>query len=252
MVCYSLNVLSPSPFQSFVRYIDTWSSSASSPTSVIVAQNLGRSVQQSQYEDWSSSDESEEAAQALARGVGSLSIDDSNDVRYHGNTSGLQLLMRKGKDVPNQRTSHGGGGQSVSSGDFRPSRYSTFNPRERGGLWHFPPPGLWPPVDPTSSEKRSNSASSTPYLDHTLANGSPIPQDRAHTPGHSDLRPSPPVEDTLPYLEQVVSVTDMPSLEMQERLIFLYFAHVHPILPILHRDEFFEAWDAVRSGSYVI
>lgn len=230
--------------------LETWSSSASSPASVTVVHNMGPPFQHHQYDDGGSSDESEGAAQELARGVGSLSIDDSNDVRYHGNTSGLQLLMRKGKEGAMRRISPSAvDGQPASSGDLAPDGASTFNLRERGGLWHFPPPGLWPPVDAASSEKRSNSASSTPHLNHTVANTSPAAQNSVHSPEPFDLRPSPPVEDKHPYLEQTVSVIDMPTLEVQERLIFLYFAHVHPILPILHRDEFFEAWDASRSGS---
>lgn len=54
------------------------------------------------------------------------------------------------------------------------------------------------------------------------------------------------------YVEQRVTPATLPDVETQRRLIDLYFAHVHPVLPIVDRAQFLESWDAyVRSvGSF--
>lgn len=252
-----------------------------------------------------SSDESE-YAQELAQGVGSLSIDDSNDVRYHGKTSGLHLLMNrtKGKDssqspgssaateqglVGTLQTANSGNNINADAEEADPSSPSTAkaNTRERGGLWHFPPPGVWPPVDPSGSDRRSNSTASTPVLDSAASASAgdlahpgststirkPASSSQLHQHHLSDITgtsasaamsmqyddldnvaesliTTPPIPSlNTPYLEQIVPVQGMPALEEQDRLIQLYFAHVHPMLPILHPDEFFEGWEMIRSSA---
>ena len=34
----------------------------------------------------------------------------------------------------------------------------------------------------------------------------------------------------------------LPSREIQDHLLELYFAHVHPFLPVIHKDSFMEAY----------
>ena len=214
------------------------------------------------------SDEGSESAKDLARGIGSLSIDDSHDVRYHGKTSGLHLLMkRKAKDSTFQdstleersaphdhhspestgNTTEGG----VPSGGAR-----KFNTRERGGLWHFPPPGLWPPVDLEGRANQSSTVNVPPSDNSEQSSSTHVPSDR-QTPRdtHSTSQSgSSCVNDAyIPYLEaQPVSEELMPPIHMQERLISLYFTHVHPVLPIIHRNDFLEEWRTSTSTVFVL
>jgi len=136
-----------------------------------------------------------------------------------------------------------------ASGATRP-----FNTRERGGLWHFPPPGLWPLIDFT--EGRANDFSSiNPHPgdggEHSSSTNPPSdpPAPRStHSIGQSSAK-----DTDIPYLEaQPVSEELLPPMFMQERLIGLYFAHVHPVLPIIHQGDFLEAWRTSISTVFVL
>ncbi|THH02019.1 hypothetical protein EW026_g775 [Hermanssonia centrifuga] len=109
----------------------------------------------------------------LAIAVGQLSLNEDEQVRYHGKASGLHLL---------------GAAERLDG-------------RNEGGIWRFPKARVWPPLPPT-----------------------------ARTPTKSE-------EDWANCL---------PSLEMQEHLLELYFTYVHAQLPILHKKAFM---DTFRKGN---
>jgi len=109
----------------------------------------------------------------IAIAIGQLSINEDEQVRYHGKASGLHLL----------------GAQERQDG------------RSEGGIWRFPKARVWPPLPPTL-QTRSKS-------DDEFA-------------------------------------SRLPSVEIQEHLIELYFTYVHAILPIVHKSSFLEAF---RNGN---
>ncbi|KAH9448422.1 hypothetical protein Pst134EA_027733 [Puccinia striiformis f. sp. tritici] len=100
----------------------------------------------------------------LADVVGQLSLDENDEVRYHGRSSGLYLISAS-------------------------QRYKDF-------FWHFPKPGFWP-VAP--------------------------------------IRRSP---TTLYILDLANPIELLPSEEMMNHLLDLYWAFVHPMIPILYKPEF--------------
>ncbi|TDL20640.1 hypothetical protein BD410DRAFT_362130 [Rickenella mellea] len=84
--------------------------------------------------------------------------------------------------------------------------------RNEGGLWHFPQARVWPPVAPYGASVNQGDNVTTSLL---LAQ---------------------PEGD---------AVAKLPSLEVQEHLLDLYFTYVHPFLPIVHKEQF---WEDYRSG----
>jgi hypothetical protein len=50
----------------------------------------------------------------------------------------------------------------------------------------------------------------------------------------------------MSYLEEPVTTNLLPSVDTQRRLIKLYFEHVHPVLPIVFREEVSEGWAALN------
>ncbi|KAF8812811.1 hypothetical protein BYT27DRAFT_7182267 [Phlegmacium glaucopus] len=112
----------------------------------------------------------------LMGAVGQLSLNEDEQVRYHGKASGLHLLGNK---------------ERVDS-------------RNEGGIWRFPKARVWP----------------------ALPSGS----------------------TTLGGEDEYVS--QLPSDQVQERLLDLYFAYVHPSFPVIHKQTFFESYRAgTRSES---
>lgn len=216
-----------------------------------------------------SSEDGSENARDLARGIGSLSIDDSHDVRYHGKASGLHLLVsRKGKETPRDRRSVSP--ESATSRDPNstqqittspdstdPSSSSKANVRERGGLWHFPPPGLWPHIDPSESHGvlLSNNAEALKDEESKPQNASESSLRQSSSDSDAPRRQHRPVvskDISIPYLEERSTMIEaMPKLDAQRVLINLFFAHVHPVLPIIDRDEFFQAWEEMSVAQYV-
>ncbi|KAL0581686.1 hypothetical protein V5O48_000392 [Marasmius crinis-equi] len=112
--------------------------------------------------------------------IGQLSLNEDEQVRYHGKASGLYLLGT------NDRTDE----------------------RNAGGIWRFPRARVWPPV-PRSP----------------LPAASPTPND--------PVRRLPP-----PYI--------------QEKLLDLYFTYVHPVLPVIHKQSFFENLRAFPASSGIL
>lgn len=80
--------------------------------------------------------------------------------------------------------------------------------RNRGGIWHFPKARVWPPAAPVA------------LLNDSLAFD------------HARAVEAEAVERA--------AIARLPSREMQKQLIELYFMHVHPYLPVLHKEEFME------------
>lgn len=54
----------------------------------------------------------------------------------------------------------------------------------------------------------------------------------------------------MPYIETRPTTVDMPDIETQRVLIDLYFTHVDPLLPIIDREEFCQAWEATLAVRY--
>ncbi|KAF8297788.1 hypothetical protein DL93DRAFT_759698 [Clavulina sp. PMI_390] len=237
---------------------EAWSSSASSPASNVtkpqhsqMAYSMGpRSHQDSESEE-------DVSARDLARGIGSLSIDDSRDVRYHGKASGLHLLIsRKGKEVIGDRSFSPEANTPPESDQRTASLDGTDNSvngsraraRERGGLWHFPPPGLWPPIE--TGDDPDVSKSGRPGLEsktlqaraELLSSALPVLKSDLASASQDGIS----IKDTpLVYVEERPKSVwgAMPGVEKQRRLLDLYFAHVHPIIPIVDKEEFYEAWE---------
>ncbi|KAG9222442.1 hypothetical protein CCMSSC00406_0002777 [Pleurotus cornucopiae] len=101
--------------------------------------------------------------------MGQLSLDEDQELRYHGKASGLHLLSRT------DRTDN----------------------RNEGGIWKMPMARMWPP-----------SQNANLYFGH----------------------------------EEDVDVR-LPPIEVQDRLIELYFTYIHPLFPVLHRIRFMEEYE---------
>ncbi|PPR03375.1 hypothetical protein CVT24_012500 [Panaeolus cyanescens] len=134
--------------------------------------HLQRNARDAPQDRRSSSAESmtSESEDEFVGAVGQLSLNEDEQVRYHGKASGLHLLGTKER----------------------------VDRRNEGGIWRFPKARVWPPL-PSGS---------------TTLNG----------------------DDEL--------VSKLPPPQVQEHLIDLYFTHVHPHFPIIHKRAFFAAYKA--------
>ena len=103
----------------------------------------------------------------LEEAVGQLSLNEDEQVRFHGKASGLHLL------APHER----------------------IDGRSEGGIWKFPKARVWPPL-PTGNAQLSKEGGET----------------------------------------------SMPPLEEQEKLLDLYWKHVHTALPIVYKQSFLESF----------
>ncbi|KDR77152.1 hypothetical protein GALMADRAFT_246384 [Galerina marginata CBS 339.88] len=103
--------------------------------------------------------------------VGQLSLNEDEQVRYHGKASGLHLLGNKER----------------------------IDRRNEGGIWRFPKARVWPPL-----------------------------------PGGSAVSS---VEEE--------SASRLPSAQVQEHLLDLYFSYVQPLFPIIHKQTFMESYKAL-------
>ena len=150
------------------RRTDGWGGSASPPSA---------SVEPILESTYPSSSDSEGDGELLGA-IGQLSLDDHEQVRFHGKASGLQFL---GKGVRRDK-------------------------RIENGIWRFPPARVWPPA-----------------LGHVTRTE-----------------------------EEVAARARLPSAEVQQHLIELYFTYIHPVLPVLCKDKFTEAFNARYVLSYVM
>lgn len=205
----------------------SWSpiSSTSSPISV-------------KLEERDSSDDLVRFFADAVEGIGQLSIDDKKDVRYHGQASGLHLLARV-----DQATTDRSPQSESRAGSGPPDDHS--HGRQPTGLWHFPPPGVWPPSDHT----RVSSASASPDVNGGAKSSSHSPNPSAPrltlVPLHDQGKPDSKVrsdESMTSLLGFQPTIAVLPSLQRQEMLLTLYFTHVHPVLPIVHKSGFLKSW----------
>ncbi|KAG8928581.1 hypothetical protein FRC01_005706 [Tulasnella sp. 417] len=148
-------------------------------------------------------EESDSDASDLADNVGQLSINDHKQVRYHGKASGLHLLMPAMEDADDPMT-----GTQASTGSSKGTRV-------KGGIWEFPPAGVWPPAPRKPLE------------------GSVIPYMELRRAGDDDQI-------------DAVGAAYLPDRMKQEHLVGLYFNYIHPVLPVLHRKQFFRDF-AIRN-----
>ncbi|PFH48929.1 hypothetical protein AMATHDRAFT_195711 [Amanita thiersii Skay4041] len=110
----------------------------------------------------------------LTGAVGQLSLNEDEQVRYHGKASGLHLLGNKER----------------------------VDGRNEGGIWRFPKARVWPPL-PSGSHK---------------------------------------LHEDPDFMAQ------LPDPAVQERLLHLYFTHVHPSFPVIHKRAFFDAFKSNIGG----
>lgn len=128
-------------------------------------------------------DSSSDSEAELAGAVGQLSLNEDEQVRYHGKASGLHLLdCRERLDGRNE-----GGIWYVG---FQVPVWLPYSTRPR----RFPKARVWPAVIP---------------------NGRMIPEEEA---------------------------SHLPDDPIQERLLTLYFRHIHSAFPVIHKHAFFEAY----------
>lgn len=127
----------------------------------------GRSFSQT-YSSLSSDSEDD-----LTGAVGQLSLNEDEQVRYHGKASGLHILHNKER-VDN---------------------------RNEGGIWRFPKARVWPP-----------SADAPNAL-------------------HEDAE----------YLSQ------LPDQTVQNRLLDIYFRHIHSSFPVIHKRSFLSVYEKTHS-----
>ncbi|KAG5644833.1 hypothetical protein DXG03_007558 [Asterophora parasitica] len=119
----------------------------------------------------SSADSASSANEELTGAVGQLSLNEDEQVRYHGKASGLHLLGNKER----------------------------LDARNEGGIWRFPKARVWPPLQSSVS---------------AVMNG---------------------VDE---YASQ------LPDQSVQDHLLDLYFKFVQPILPVIHKRAFYDAYTA--------
>ncbi|TIA81811.1 hypothetical protein E3P92_02325 [Wallemia ichthyophaga] len=112
---------------------------------------------------------------SIADSIGQLSIDENENIRYHGKASGLHLI--------------------------------TNNRRHQQGIWNFPAPGIWP----ASHELKKLSQTEVVEL-----SGAKL---------------------------------CLPDMQVQEKLIELYFSYVHPVLPIIHKSWFLQNFNLSQQSS---
>ncbi|KAG9046224.1 hypothetical protein FS837_004856 [Tulasnella sp. UAMH 9824] len=146
-------------------------------------------------------EDSDSDASDLADNVGQLSINDHKQVRYHGKASGLHLLMPAMEDAEDAMI---GAPNALPKGT-----------RVKGGIWEFPPAGVWPPAP-----RKPLEGSVIPYMELRRAG------------------------DDAKIDE--IGAAYLPDRLKQEHLVGLYFNYVHPVLPVLHRKQFFRDF-AIRN-----
>ncbi|KAJ6562490.1 fungal-specific transcription factor domain-containing protein [Mycena capillaripes] len=149
------------------------------------------------------------AAEGLAGAVGQLSLNEDDQVRYHGKVSGLHLLARREPDGERARgrtqarreasTAKEGGNVHADAdvegaGDEEDGEVG----RNVGGIWRFPKARVWP--------------------------AAPEEDDYGDGAGEADA-------------------DGLPPRAVQEALLARYFTHVHPSFPVLHKRAVLEAWE---------
>lgn len=125
----------------------------------------------------------------LTGAVGQLSLNEDEQVRYHGKASGLYLLDNRER----------------------------IDRRNEGRIWFVSLPSAY-------------SASLIMYLYHRR-----FPKARVWPP-------LPSGSTALSGEDEFVS--ELPSTEVQEHLLDLYFVYVHPSFPIIHKQAFFDSYAA--------
>ncbi|CAE6433276.1 unnamed protein product [Rhizoctonia solani] len=88
------------------------------------------------------------------------------------------------------------------------------------GIWKFPASRVWPPV---AEERESDT--------------------------EGQVNGVPGISENFETLEKQVAQDVLPSREQQEKLLKLYFAYVHPVLPVIHQEVFWQDWKASADPS---
>ncbi|KAF9448449.1 hypothetical protein P691DRAFT_792603 [Macrolepiota fuliginosa MF-IS2] len=153
----------------------------------------------------------EEEEKQLAEAVGELSLNEEEEVRYHGKASGLYLL----------------------TGQERVDK------RNEGGIWRFPGARVWPPLPSVVESELSDESDG-----HVAALGTTSKsQLKAHSLANGQI-----AERSLGLLDSGKGLDGnepLPTRGEQERLLELYFTYVHPSFPVVHKKAF---WDIWRNG----
>lgn len=149
----------------------------------------------------------EDNEEGITDAVGQLSLNEESQVRFHGKASGLHLLAQSPRA----------------------------DGRNRGGIWHFPRARVWPPVAPPPE---SGSADEGGWAQGSSgASASTIGTDAGAGAGKVGWVSAKDVE--------AAARAKLPARDVQEQLLDLYFTHVHPYLPVVHKEQFWEDFRAM-------
>ncbi|KAG8687972.1 hypothetical protein FRC09_013179, partial [Ceratobasidium sp. 395] len=94
---------------------------------------------------------------------------------------------------------------------------------DEAGIWRFPSSRVWPPV----AEERDTDEE----------------RDDGAAPGQTSPNMIELLKGSNEDIEQQV-LSIMPTRAQQDRLLKLYFAYVHPVLPVIHKEVFWRDWEA--------
>ncbi|KAH7337849.1 fungal-specific transcription factor domain-containing protein [Rhizoctonia solani] len=141
-------------------------------------------------------DESDSEPDPLTDALGQLSLNEHQQLRYHGKASGLHILAQ--------------------APAYRRDRVRM----DDDGIWKFPASRVWPPV---AEERESDTEGRVNRIAGT--------------------------SEDFETLERKVAADVLPSREQQEKLLKLYFAYVHPVLPVIHQEVFWQDWKASADPS---
>ncbi|KAG8889120.1 hypothetical protein FRB98_005735 [Tulasnella sp. 332] len=178
------------------------------------------------------SDSSGDGSSDLADAVGQLSINELHQVRYHGKASGLHLLMPAMEKDHGETTDDGANSGADSESSLSNNTLITPSPgggrdegasrgRVKKGIWKFPAAGVWPPVIPTTTTVSLDGVRASPSSPSALFSFNTKTR-KMEEEQKWDM-------DASQYL---------PSRERQHEFVTLYFAYVHPFIPILHKSQF--------------
>jgi hypothetical protein len=155
----------------------------------------------------------EEQQKQLVEAVGELSLNEDEQVRYHGQASGLYILgVQERVDKRNEGGIWYGSPPPCTSAHGK-DMLNLFDRRR------FPGARVWPPL-PSVAESCDGESSDAHIMRQRTHNTPPTHQPKPDKGG-----------DRL-----------LPPRDEQERLLELYFTHVQPSFPVIHKKAFWELW----------
>ncbi|KJA25236.1 hypothetical protein HYPSUDRAFT_199780 [Hypholoma sublateritium FD-334 SS-4] len=171
-------------------------------------------------------------ADGAAGALGQLSLNEDAQVRFHGTASGLYLLDGIGR-----------GGRRAG--------------RNEGGIWRFPKARVWPPVAPPSPPPAALALAPARALSASASSSGPSSASTsasALTSALTSAGAAPGGGATLGALGERTDTLGptpgaLPPRSVQKRLLRLYFRHVQPAFPIVHKAAFMEGYRSAPPGA---